>query len=47
MRYDNTPPDANLVFQGHGDIIIIIILKYNEKLFYNINTTVACKWLVF
>ena len=26
MRHDYTPPDANLVFQGHGDIIIIIII---------------------
>ena len=28
MRHDYTPPDANLVFQGHGDIIIIIIIIY-------------------
>ena len=25
MRHDYTPPDANLVFQGHEDIIIITI----------------------
>ena len=26
MRRDYTPPDANMVFQGHGSIIIIIII---------------------
>ena len=26
MRHDYTPPGANLVFQGHGDIIIIIVV---------------------
>ena len=26
MRHDYTPPDPNLVFQGHRDVIIVIII---------------------